>query len=99
MVAEVERGRGTRLRWAERLGYGAGDFGFNLYWTTLGSFLAAFYTDVFGLTATVAGTMLLLTKFVHACADPIVGALADRTSTRFGKFRPFRFENLRETCD
>src|SRR6478736_809833 len=90
MVAtDVERGGGARLRWVERLGYGAGDFGFNLYWTTLGSFLAAFYTDVLGLAAATAGTMLFLSKFVHACADPIVGALADRTSTRFGKFRPF----------
>jgi GPH family glycoside/pentoside/hexuronide:cation symporter len=87
--AGVAEGRNARLSWAERLGYGCGDFGFNLYWTTLSSFLAAFYTDVFGLTAAVAGTMLFLTKFVHAFADPVVGALADRTSTRFGKFRPY----------
>lgn len=73
----------------EKLGYGVGDLGFNLYWTTLGSFLAAFYTDVFGLTAATAGTMLLVTKIVDAVTDPLMGALADRTDSRYGKFRPY----------
>ena len=73
----------------EKVGYGVGDFGFNLYWTTLGSFLAAFYTDVFGLGAAAAGTMLLVTKIVDAFTDPVMGAVADRTKTRFGKFRPY----------
>jgi len=63
--------------------------GFNLYWTTIASFLAAFYTDVFGLSAAAAGTMLLVTKIVDAFTDPAMGAIADRTNTRFGKFRPF----------
>lgn len=75
--------------WLERLGYGVGDFGFNLYWTTIGSFLAAFYTDVFGLAAAAAGTMLFATKLIGAVTDPLMGALADRTTTRWGKFRPY----------
>lgn len=79
----------VRLRWAERFGYGAGDLGFNLYWTTIGSFLAAFYTDVFGLTAAAAGTMLFATKLVDALTDPAMGAIADRTRSRWGKFRPY----------
>lgn len=73
----------------EKAGYGAGDFGFNLYWTTLSSFLMAFYTDVFGLAAAAAGTMLLVTRIVDAFTDPIMGAVADRTDSRFGKFRPY----------
>ena len=77
------------LRWKERLGYGMGDLGFNFYWTTIGSFLAAFYTDVFGLTAVAAGTMLFATKFIDAVTDPIMGAIADRTVSRWGKFRPY----------
>ncbi|MEL7298722.1 MAG: MFS transporter [Pseudomonadota bacterium] len=73
----------------EKAGYGAGDFGFNLYWTTLSSFLMAFYTDVFGLAAAAAGTMLLVTRIVDAFTDPVMGAVADRTESRFGKFRPY----------
>jgi len=79
----------SRLKVTEKIGYGFGDLGFNLYWTTISSFLAAFYTDVFGLQAGVAATMFLVTKLVDAFTDPIMGAIADRTRTRFGKFRPY----------
>ncbi len=81
--------RRHKLGSGEKIGYGVGDFGFNLYWTTLGSFLAAFYTDVFGLAAAAAGTMLLVTRIVDAFTDPVMGAIADRTRSRFGKFRPY----------
>jgi GPH family glycoside/pentoside/hexuronide:cation symporter len=81
--------RQVRLSWGEKLGYGFGDLGFNLYWTTIASFLAAFYTDVFGISAAAAGTMLFVTKLVDAITDPVMGAVADRTRTRFGKFRPY----------
>jgi GPH family glycoside/pentoside/hexuronide:cation symporter len=81
--------RMARLGWGERLGFGFGDFGFNLYWTTAASFLAAFYTDTFGISAAAAGTMLFVTRIVDAFTDPMMGAVADRTRSRFGKFRPF----------
>ncbi|WP_028885116.1 MFS transporter [Teredinibacter turnerae] len=81
--------RTAKLPLREKLGYGLGDFGFNLYWTTIASFLAAFYTDVFGISAAAAGTMMLTTKIIDACTDPVMGAVADRTRTRFGKFRPY----------
>ncbi|ACR14634.1 sugar transporter [Teredinibacter turnerae T7901] len=81
--------RTAKLPLQEKLGYGLGDFGFNLYWTTIASFLAAFYTDVFGISAAAAGTMMLTTKIIDACTDPVMGAVADRTRTRFGKFRPY----------
>ncbi|MEO0575956.1 MAG: MFS transporter [Pseudomonadota bacterium] len=83
------RQRQAQLSWRERIGYGGGDFGFNLYWTTIASFLAAFYTDVFGISAAQAGTMLLVTKIIDAFTDPVMGAVADRTRTRFGSFRPY----------
>ena len=86
---KTKKSRLTSLGWVERLGYGAGDAGFNLYWTTIASFLAAFYTDVFGIGAAAAGTMMLVTKLVDAFTDPIMGGIADRTRTRFGKFRPY----------
>ena len=82
-------GRLAVLRWREKLGFGLGDLGFNLYWTTIASFLAAFYTDVFGISAAAAGTMLFVTKIVDACTDPLMGAVADRTRSRWGKFRPY----------
>ncbi|MEO0422956.1 MAG: MFS transporter [Pseudomonadota bacterium] len=81
--------RQVTLAWREKLGYGVGDFGFNLYWATIGSFLAAFYTDVFGISAAAAGTMLFVTKIVDAFTDPLMGAVADRTRSRWGKFRPY----------
>ncbi|MEM7360323.1 MAG: glycoside-pentoside-hexuronide (GPH):cation symporter [Pseudomonadota bacterium] len=88
-MTATDNKRQVRLGWTEKIGYGAGDMGFNLYWTTIASFLAAFYTDVFGLSAAAAGTMLLVTKIIDAFTDPAMGAIADRTHTRFGKFRPY----------
>lgn len=79
----------AKLSLKEKLGYGFGDAGFNLYWTTIASFLAVFYTDVFGISAAAAGTMLFTTKIIDAFTDPLMGAVADRTNTRFGKFRPY----------
>jgi len=79
----------AKLSVSEKLGYGMGDMGFNLYWTSISVFLAAFYTDVFGLSAAAAGTMLFVTKMVDALTDPAMGAIADRTKSRFGKFRPY----------
>lgn len=73
----------------EKLGYGVGDFGFNLYWANLSSFLLIFYTDVMGLGAAAVGTMILVTRLIDAFTDPLMGAIADRTRTRFGRFRPY----------
>jgi len=82
-------GRLAKLSWTERLGYGAGDAGFNFYWALIGGYLAAFYTDTLGLTAATAGSVILATKIIDAFTDPVMGAVADRTHTRFGKFRPY----------
>lgn len=81
--------RMAKLNISEKLGYGFGDMGLNLYWTSISVFLAAFYTDVFGLSAAAAGTMLFTTKIIDAFTDPAMGAIADRTNSRFGKFRPY----------
>lgn len=78
-----------KLSYREKSGYAFGDFGFNLYWASLSSFLAVFYTDVFGITAAAAATMFFLTKLLDAITDPLMGAIADRTSSRWGKFRPY----------
>lgn len=73
----------------ETIGYAVGDAGFNFYWIIIGSYLSYFYTDIFGLSAAAAGTMFLVTKIVDAFTDPAMGAIADRTNSRWGKFRPY----------
>src|SRR4051812_41655668 len=73
----------------ERLAYGLGDFATGLYWQTFMVYLTFFYTDVFGLSALAAGTMLGMSRSLDALLDPIMGAVADRTVTRWGKFRPY----------
>jgi glycoside/pentoside/hexuronide:cation symporter, GPH family len=78
-----------RLTQREIVGYGLGDMGFNFYWTNISTFLLIFYTDVFGITAAAAATMLFVVKIFNAFTDPMIGAFADRTQTRWGKFRPY----------
>src|SRR5690606_23076374 len=79
----------VRLSFREKAGYGIGDFGFNLYWANISAFLLLFYTDVMGLAAAAVGTMMLVTKLLDAVTDPLMGALADRTRSRWGRFRPY----------
>ena len=88
----LDAGRATaphQLGFGEKAGYGVGDIGFNFYWANISAFLLIFYTDVFGISAAAAGTMMLITKIIDAFTDPMMGAIADRTHSRFGKFRPY----------
>jgi GPH family glycoside/pentoside/hexuronide:cation symporter len=78
-----------RLSRIEKIGYGLGDTASNLYWKFFEFFLLYFYTDVFGISAKSAGTMLLVTKVWDAINDPLFGYLADRTRTAWGRFRPY----------
>lgn len=74
---------------SEKIGYGAGDAASNLYWKMLESFLVYFYVDVFGIAASSVGFMMLITRGFDAINDPFIGYLADRTSTAWGRFRPY----------
>jgi len=78
-----------KLTFGEKLGYSLGDTASNLFWQTFSMFLMYFYTDIFGITAAAAGTMFLVVRFFDFANDPIMGVLADRTNTRWGKFRPY----------
>lgn len=79
----------TPIKLKEKIGYGLGDLGFNFYWANISGFLLFFYTDVFGISAAAAGTMFLVTKIVDAFTDPIMGGIADRTKSKWGKYRPY----------
>lgn len=78
-----------KLTFVEKSGYSAADAAANFVFMTMVLFQLNFYTDVFGLGATTAAAILLWPRLWDAIADPIVGILADRTNTRWGKFRPW----------
>ena len=71
------------------LGYGAGDIGFNLYWTGLSVYLLFYYTDVLGIEPLTAGLIFSISIFWDAITDPLMGYIATRTRTRWGRFRPY----------
>ncbi len=78
-----------KLSFLEKSGYSCADAAANFVFMTMILFQTNFYTDVFGITAGAAATILLVARLWDAFADPIVGVLADRTNTRWGKFRPW----------
>ena len=79
----------NHLKFKEKLGYGLGDTASNFFFQTFNIFLLYYYTDVFGISAAAVGTMFFVTKLWDAVNDPLMGIIADRTHSRFGKFRPY----------
>ena len=78
-----------KLSFLEKAGYSAADAAANFVFMTMILFQLNFYTDTFGLTASAAAAILLWPRLWDAFFDPIMGVLADRTNTRWGKFRPW----------
>ena len=78
-----------KLPLKEKIGYGFGDLASCLFWMTIMSQLLFFYTDVFGLTAKAAGIMFFVSRILDAFFDVVIGMVADRTRSRWGKFRPY----------
>jgi GPH family glycoside/pentoside/hexuronide:cation symporter len=72
----------------EKIGYAMGDVATNFFFQSMILYQTRFYTDTVGLSAVAVGSMFLVLRLGDALVDPIVGALADRTQTRWGKFRP-----------
>lgn len=73
----------------EKIGYGLGDMAANFVFQTLLAFQLIFYTDTFGLSAAATGTMLLVVGLASGFFDPLMGIIADRTNTKWGRFRPW----------
>ncbi len=77
------------LSFKEKVGYGLGDMASNFYMGFFGLFLLYYYTDIFGLAPAAVATMMLVTKIIDAFTDPAMGLIADRTNTRWGRYRPY----------
>src|SRR6188768_2023061 len=78
-----------KLSFIEKAGYSGGDAAANFVFMSMILFQANFYTDVFGLSAATAGYIILIARIWDAFFDPLMGILADRTNTRWGRFRPW----------
>lgn len=73
----------------EKIAYGLGDTASNIVFQTVMLFLTFFYTDIYGISPAFVGTMFLAVRIIDAVTDPLMGAIADRTQSKYGKFRPY----------
>ncbi len=72
-----------------KIAYGFGDVGCNFSWMFVSNFLMIFYTDVFGISMAAVSALMLFSRFWDAINDPIIGGLADKTKSRWGRYRPW----------
>ncbi len=79
----------NRLSVKEKIGYGLGDTASNIVFQVIVNYMVIFYTDVFGIGAAAAGTLMLVVRLFDMVTDPLMGGIADRTETRWGKYRPY----------
>jgi GPH family glycoside/pentoside/hexuronide:cation symporter len=82
---------GDRLKAREYMGYALGDTASNFFFQTFNIFLTYYYVDVWGIPATALLWMFPIVRLFDAVNDPVMGLIADRTNTRWGKFRPYIF--------
>ena len=73
----------------EKIGYGFGDMSSSMFWKIFSYYLPIFYADIFGLSLGATGMLMLVTRIWDTVSDPMMGAIADRTNTRWGKYRPY----------
>ncbi len=78
-----------KLKISEKIGYALGDGAANIAWRGVATFLAIFYTDVFGISPAAVGLLMLIARFSDGIIDIIMGVLCDRTNSKYGKFRPW----------
>ena len=77
------------MKLSEKIGYGFGDMSSSMFWKLFSYFLPFFYSNVFGLSLADAGVLMLVTRIWDAVSDPMMGIIADRTKTSWGKYRPY----------
>jgi GPH family glycoside/pentoside/hexuronide:cation symporter len=82
---------GHRLKTSEYIGYALGDTASNFFFQTFNIFLTYYYVDLWGIPATALLWMMPIVRLIGAFDDPVMGLIADRTQTRWGKFRPYLF--------
>ena len=73
----------------EKIGYGFGDMSSSMFWKVFSYYLPFFYSNIFGLSLVDAALLVLVTRIWDAISDPMMGIVADRTRTRWGKYRPY----------
>ena len=73
----------------EKVGYGFGDMSSSMFWKIFSYYLPFFYSNIFGLTLDQVGLLLVVTRIWDAVSDPMMGILADRTESKWGKYRPY----------
>ncbi|WP_336849625.1 MFS transporter [Staphylococcus nepalensis] len=81
--------KNNKILMKEKISYGLGDTASNLIFMMITSYLMYFYTDVFGISAAVVGTLFLIARIFDAINDPIIGLFIDKTNTKWGKSRPY----------
>lgn len=90
-TADIAKGKiDDALSVREKIGYGTGDAGGTVITCLIMNFLTFFYTDVFGLTPALVGTLFIALRVFDAISDPVMGVIADRTQSRWGRFRPWQ---------
>ena len=77
----------VKLSFFQKIEYAVGDLGYNLIYFWVSSYLLIFYTDVFGISAFAATTLMLVVRIFDGINDPIIGAMADRTKQRTGTYK------------
>ena len=73
----------------EKIGYGFGDMSSSMFWKIFSYYLPFFYSNIFGLRLDQVGVLLMVTRIWDAVSDPMMGVIADRTRTKWGKYRPY----------
>ena len=79
----------AKARLVEKIGYGFGDMSTSTFWKVFSYYLPIFYSNIFGLSLIDAGVLVLITRIWDGVSDPMMGIIADRTNTKWGKYRPY----------